>query len=193
MKYGEDNNNWKGGRSITPHGYVLIRVGVGHHLADVRGYAYEHRLVAEKKLCRRLRHGEIAHHDDGNKQNNRPDNIIVVNGNAEHLLLHRTANSNRQLPNQENTVVLCECGCGETFLRFDDEKRPRRFVSGHNPQRASAMNAILATLSESEIHYTEIAERCDLSISVVKTLLVKLIRRSLAERASRGMYKVPHG
>jgi hypothetical protein len=43
---GVKNGNWKGGRVIDPRGYVLIRVGIGHPLADCRGYAYEHRLVA---------------------------------------------------------------------------------------------------------------------------------------------------
>lgn len=51
---GSLNANWRGGRSIASNGYVLIRVGTGHHLADVRGYAYEHRVVAENSLGRRL-------------------------------------------------------------------------------------------------------------------------------------------
>lgn len=55
--YGSANPNWRGGRSVTEHGYVIIHVGIKHHLADVRGYAYEHRLVAEKKVGRRLRKG----------------------------------------------------------------------------------------------------------------------------------------
>lgn len=42
---GPDNPNWRGGRSVASNGYMLVRAGVGHHLADVRGYAYEHRLV----------------------------------------------------------------------------------------------------------------------------------------------------
>lgn len=57
---GPDNPNWKGGRSIASNGYVLLRMP-GHHLADVRGYVYEHRLVAEQKLGRRLvKGGDIA-------------------------------------------------------------------------------------------------------------------------------------
>lgn len=51
---GPENYMWKGGRAVTSHGYVLIRVGAEHHLADVRDYAYEHRLVAAEKLGRRL-------------------------------------------------------------------------------------------------------------------------------------------
>lgn len=52
---GTDNPMWKGGRSVASNGYVLIRVGVEHHLADVRGYAYEHRVVAEQKIKRALK------------------------------------------------------------------------------------------------------------------------------------------
>ena len=44
--------NFKGGAITDPRGYKLVFVGKKHHLADVRGYAYEHRLLAEKKLGR---------------------------------------------------------------------------------------------------------------------------------------------
>lgn len=131
----ERNPNWKGGRVVDPRGYVLIRVGVGHHLADVRGYAYEHRLVAEEKLGRRLMHGEIAHHDDEHKSNNTPNNIEPLTR-AEHRKKHRK-HQDRGLrdPGEPNQTVACECGCGAEFLRFDGSGRPRRFVSGHNSPR----------------------------------------------------------
>jgi hypothetical protein len=38
-QFRENNSNWKGGRLIASNGYVLVRVGIGHHLADVRGAA----------------------------------------------------------------------------------------------------------------------------------------------------------
>lgn len=41
---GKHPHNWKGGRTVTQHGYVLIYVSKNHPLADCRGYAYEHRL-----------------------------------------------------------------------------------------------------------------------------------------------------
>lgn len=105
------NGNWKGGRSIASNGYVLIRVGKDHHLADVRGYAYEHRLIAEQKLGRRLRPGEIAHHDrDHDRTNNAPDNIEVKASIAHHLFEHRKLNRGRQKPDEENSMKECECG-----------------------------------------------------------------------------------
>ncbi len=129
---GAKNPAWKGGRIIASNGYVLIRVGVDHHLADVRGYAYEHRLVAEQAIGRRLRPGEQVHHIDHNKANNAPDNIEVVASVAEHRFRHRTAGSTLRNPSESNPSVPCACGCGECITTFDRFGRRRRFVSGHN-------------------------------------------------------------
>jgi len=129
---GKDNGNWKGGRSIASNGYVLIRVGAGHHLADVRGYAYEHRLVAEKKLGRRLKRGETIHHVDGHKRNNKPGNIEVCKTRAHHAKHHRTSGKRMRNPGERNPLVLCACGCGMKFRRFDGQGRPRLYLSGHN-------------------------------------------------------------
>lgn len=129
---GPRNPNWRGGRSIASNGYVLIRVGVGHHLADVRGYAYEHRLVAEKKIGRRLRKGEQVHHKDENKQNNDPRNLEVAPSRWHHAVKHRKNGHKLRLPEQDNPTIVCACGCGETFRKFDRSGRPRSLVSGHN-------------------------------------------------------------
>jgi hypothetical protein len=135
------NPNWKGGRTITEHGYVLVKVGFDHHLADVRGYAYEHRLVAEAKLGRRLLPGELAHHDDENKANNSPENIEPVSSLAEHRVLHRKPGCNLRLPGEANPNMSCACGCGGTFPKFDGTGRPRKFVTGHNLHPACAGGA----------------------------------------------------
>lgn len=131
---GPANPQWKGGRSIASNGYVLIRVGKGHHLADVRGYAYEHRLVAEQNLGRRLLPGEIPHHINGIKTDNRAENIEVVASRAEHSTKHRKRTDLRR-PREDNPTVQCACGCGEWFSRYDDLRRPRRFISGHNQRK----------------------------------------------------------
>ena len=128
----ERNNNWKGGRVIASNGYVLIKVGVEHPLADVRGYAYEHRLVATKVLGRALRKGEIVHHRDGDKTNNAPTNLEICESIATHSAEHRTVERGLRKPGAPNPLVDCECGCGSRFAKFDSCNRPRRFVSGHN-------------------------------------------------------------
>lgn len=119
-------------RIIASHGYVLVFVGKGHHLADVRGYAYEHRVVAEQKLGRRLTDDEVVHHINGTKDDNRPENLEVEPSRWHHNAEHRTLPTKRQEPGQPNERIACACGCGETRWRFDAEHIERRFISGHN-------------------------------------------------------------
>ncbi len=54
-----------------------------------RSNRHEHRLVAEIKLGRALMHNEVVHHIDGNKQNNEPDNLMIMTQ-SDHLKLHRS-------------------------------------------------------------------------------------------------------
>lgn len=128
---GSCNNNWRGGRTTTSHGYVLVRMP-DHPRADCRGYVYEHRLVAEQALGRALFAGEEVHHRNGVKGDNRPENLEVVPTHHHHAVRHRRARLDLRLPGEDNPIVPCACGCGATFLRFDETGRRRRFVSGHN-------------------------------------------------------------
>ena len=128
----EKNPNWKGGRTIASNGYVLIKVGTHHHLSDVRGYAYEHRLIAEKLIGRRLRKGEQVHHRNGDRMDNSHDNIEVYRDRAHHAVSHRTVGMTRQMPGEPNEIAECACGCGIMIAKYDRWKRPRQFVSGHN-------------------------------------------------------------
>jgi hypothetical protein len=132
---GEKNHQWRGGRVIASNGYVLLKMP-GHHLADVRGYVYEHRLVAEQVLGRRLKRGEIPHHKNGWKRDNRPENIEVMSSIAEHRFHHRAIGSKRRLPGEANRIIQCAYNCGHDLALFDDSGRPRTFISGHNMRRA---------------------------------------------------------
>lgn len=123
------SHNYKGG-SIASNGYKLIYVGKEHHLADVRGYTYEHRVVMERKLGRRLLPSEIVHHIDENKLNNAPDNLEIKKSVAEHR--HHHSKNNSRAPGEPNTIVECACGCGNTFPKYDSVNRPRKYISGHN-------------------------------------------------------------
>lgn len=133
---GELNPNWKGGKLITEHGYVLIRVGVDHPLADVRGYAYEHRLRVWE--AGQDVNGKHVHHGDENRQRNEADNLEALTP-AEHRFLHRKPDSDLRLPGEPNRTVFCLCGCGAEFLRFDSVGRPRDYISGHNTERKNPL------------------------------------------------------
>ncbi len=49
---------------------------------------HEHRVVAEQLLGRPLCPGEVVHHIDGDKRNNRPENLRVFASQAEHAKFH---------------------------------------------------------------------------------------------------------
>ena len=127
---GPDNPNWRGGRSVASHGYVLIRKP-GHPRADCRGYVYEHILVAEQKLGRPILPTEQVHHKNHVRGDNRPENLEVKASAAQHALEHRKR-ADLRMPGEPNPTIPCACGCGATFARYDATNRPRRFLSGHN-------------------------------------------------------------
>ena len=83
----EQNSNWKGGRHTMTNGYIAL-LQPHHPRASARGYVYEHILVAEKHLERFLDKGEVVHHINGNKTDNRPKNLYVFENNSEHLKNH---------------------------------------------------------------------------------------------------------
>ena len=59
-----------------------------HHRAWADGRVYTHILVAEQKLGRELKEGEVVHHIDKNKQNNSPDNLMVFRSDGDHRAYH---------------------------------------------------------------------------------------------------------
>ena len=85
-KRGPENPNWRGGVTTDGRGYVLIR-DPSHPNARGNGYVAAHRKAGADKLGRPLLSTEEAHHIDGNKKNNSPDNIMVIER-GPHQRLH---------------------------------------------------------------------------------------------------------
>lgn len=76
---GKNNPSWRGGRRTRKDGYVLVWTPEGERL--------EHRCITEIVLGRRLQPAEIVHHKNGIKDDNRIDNLEVMDQ-AEHARHH---------------------------------------------------------------------------------------------------------
>lgn len=59
-----------------------------HPNASLKGYVAEHRIVAERYIKRFLRSGEVVHHINEVKTDNRPENLLVMS-NQDHVRLHK--------------------------------------------------------------------------------------------------------
>jgi hypothetical protein len=62
--------------------------GEGKKTYCKRDGRHEHRIVAETILGRTLRPEEVVHHEDENKRNNDPTNLIIFPNQAEHARYH---------------------------------------------------------------------------------------------------------
>ena len=81
---GVGHPEWKGGRNIDKDGYVLIYFPF-HPNARKSRQMLEHRMVMEHHLGRYLNRREVVHHKNGNKQDNRIENLALYSGNGKHL------------------------------------------------------------------------------------------------------------
>lgn len=84
--------NQKGGLTLEERNKIReSRLGKGEGKSYPKYFGrHEHRIVAELKLGRPLKPGEIVHHIDGDKRNNRPENLLILKNQSEHIKLHLT-------------------------------------------------------------------------------------------------------
>lgn len=82
----KENPRW-----LNSNGYVLVRAPAGHPYADKDGMIFEHRFVMEGQIGRPLEPWEIVHHHDGNRENNDPGNLEMLDRRSGHGERHPRA------------------------------------------------------------------------------------------------------
>lgn len=70
-------------RQVSKHGYVRLwrRLPCGREIS-------ESRFVVEQVIGKKLDRKHIVHHIDGNSENNKNDNLIVLENRREHAIVH---------------------------------------------------------------------------------------------------------
>lgn len=80
---GKDHYSWKEGRT-NKNGYIYVTTDDGRRM-------FEHTLIAEKVLGRRLKRSEVVHHINGNKSDNRNCNLLICDKSYHRWLENKMA------------------------------------------------------------------------------------------------------
>jgi hypothetical protein len=137
---GTDHPEWKGGRRLDKHGYIVVWAPLHPH-ARKAGGVFEHRLMTEVVLGRYLTPDEVVDHLDDHPYHNWPGNLALHDSNADHLIAELTgrekATPRRSIPgayrctqpldhcpSEDETLALCPSQTRAALAYFVESHRP---------------------------------------------------------------------
>lgn len=128
-KRGPDHYRWNDDRLLTQDGHAKVRVGTDHPLADPNGYAYEHLLVWVAAGRPRPGKGQLLHHVNETKTDNRLSNLELLTR-TEHAAEHHD-----MLPDATVREIRERFAAGEDGTKLAAEfgvpfQRVYRFIHG---------------------------------------------------------------
>lgn len=139
---------WKGGRSLTDAGYVTVAAPADYPFpqsVNATNRIREHRMVMELHLGRALARSEVVHHVNGDRADNRIENLELHGSHSEHMSEHADASADRMRANSEATrridATCRTCGAAYTTnARSTGECKACRVV-GYEAKRKAARRA----------------------------------------------------
>lgn len=150
MNKTKSKDDWKpytprGKKVVDVSGYILVYCPEHPNASKgARKYILEHRLVMSNLMKRPLLATEQVHHINGNKADNRIENLELISarGHSKHHAYNRSEEDRQKwidgLKRHAESVkksrepIPCACGCGQTIPQHDRKGRARKYVHGHN-------------------------------------------------------------
>lgn len=90
FRSGVFNSTWKGGKIVDKNGYIRVLVPELKHKRGASRYVLQHRLVVSEKVGRQLTSNEVVHHLNGIRDDNRPENLEIIEKSLDGKTNHET-------------------------------------------------------------------------------------------------------